>query len=259
MKKTKSKYVWIAICAFSLLAVVAQGDALFNFGSTVTGADLDQSPGHVVGGISGTSWNLVGTTGVASGLVNADGTANSLQVDIARGDNTDTLIDWVGADNASGTTMGGAFGATGVFSNNAASFSYGWQELGARVIGLDAGWYRVFVTARQTKNGASAAGDYTIHGGLDSAGSGVTTYTAFDSQLLSNDSDASWVMDDNFWYFEVELAAGQDVVVAVDGKGAEFQNVINTIGIQAIPEPAAGGLLLTGLICVFLVRRAQRR
>jgi len=244
MKNTTSKHLLMMGIAYSLLTIAAQGESvLLNFGSAVSGADPLESPGHVLGGITGTNWNVIGISGASSGLLNADGSDHaSLQVDIARGNGSGTLIDWAGANNASGATTGGSFGATGIFSNNAASFLFGWQELGARVMGLDAGLYRIFVTARHTKNGASAVGDYTVHGGVVDSLSGTTTYTGFDAQLLSNDTDASWVLDDNFWYFEVTLDGTDDIVIAVDGKGAESQNVMNTVEIQKVSN--AGSVIL---------------
>jgi hypothetical protein len=74
----------------------------------------------------------------------------------------------------------------------------------------------------------------------------------------SPSSPVVWTQGRQYSKFEIDVAAGQNVVVT-EMPGQYGYAVISGFQIQAVPEPATGALLVGGLIAASLVRRTGKK
>jgi len=251
---------------------------LLDFGPTVAPAgDTTNSPGHTSGGVLGTdtTWNTVGASDIASGLVYGDGTAaTGVSLNLGRESTIgNRVLDFTIANNlattltgTTGPSLGTDYGTASNFppardglfvsgtngTNNAA--------LGVRVDGLSAGTYTLYFVGRNTNTNANPFPEaFYIAAG---ASSGTFDFSALSEIDLSNANTTgnnSFILGNQYNTATVTLTAGQSIFLAVAGPtgGTEQRGFLNSLEIvQSVPEPsvfslAAGGFLLA------LVRRRR--
>lgn len=204
---------------------------LLNFGATVS--DDDNSPGHLLGGIPGESWNVI-TGDTSAGIVDSNGGATSLSVDLGKSAPGVQSIDW----NAAGynTLSSGSAFNTDIYAGNASSALFvndgkGSQvDLGVRISGLSEGTYDVFLTAKNTNT--SVEERYNIYGTTVQGSSSVTSYGSLAPSLVVNETSQQWFHEDSFLAQTISVADGEDLVLVVEGiTVGEMRGFLNTLEI----------------------------
>lgn len=215
---------------------------LLNFGAIV--ANNANSPGHAVGGIPGSQWNLV-TGDLASGITNSNGGATGLTIDLGKSAPGQQVINW----DATGFTIiaSGSAQNTGVYAGNARSAifvndgSSSQVDLGVRISGLDEGIYDAFVTAKNTNTTVSE--DFNVYTFLVDPESGDSNYGGVSSQQLRHDSSSNWLLGDNYAAETFEIFGDKDLVIVVEGITAnELRGFINTLEIVKLAGPLSADL-----------------
>lgn len=234
-----------------------------NFGATV--ADNTNSAGHTVGGMTGTSWNLITNADVPSGITDSAGGATSVSVDLGKETSaTSKLLDWT-ATGYSASALGTVYSA-GIYAGNAKSATFvnngssSFIDMGVRVRGLPAGEYDIFSVSRNTNTSNNE--DYNVYFATvptATLNTGSTDYSAVTPLAQNNAANsATWVAGDNYLVRRLTVAANQDLVVIAEGTTtSENRGFINTIQIATVPEPASG--LLAGAAAATLGLLARRR
>ena len=243
------------------LVQAARADVImFDFGpTTASGSSQLNSPYHTVNsGFTDTTWNRI-VADTASGLLWSDGSAASgLSLDLGGSSDGTTLS--LGAtitSSALGTQIN-----TGVYTNTSVGrdgifvgTSGQSRQVGLQLSGLAAGLYEIFLTGRNTSTANSNSPTFRI--GTTSA-SGDFNFSAYTSQSLTytpsgnSASTESWVEagggtgvnGENYVRFQVNLAAGDHLNVAVSGSFGESRGFLNSMQISTVPEPST--LLLMG-------------
>ncbi len=254
----------LTVLAILAMASVSQAGVLLNLTDTVHYTDGDAeavvSPGIQVGGVAGDSWNQI-NSGFVGTILDEAGASTGLTVDV--GTTTGTTLAYgtdptfhdLGSVFSGGIYAGNAQSA--IFNGNGTSDS----KSGIRVAGLDAGLYTIYVTAKNTNNDGEKNGidAYAIlYGTVDSA-SGDTDFSGFASASMTNASTASpdpttWIAGDNYVAFDVNVAAGQDLVIVSDGLTAnENRGFLNTV--EIVPEPTTLALLAIGGLAAIRKRK----
>ncbi len=254
--------------------VVSQAGAaiLLDFGPTspATGTNnLTNSPFHTATGSMDTTWNVLGTADQLTGVMNSDGTAASVGVNIGATAASSTVIDLAnqpGSSNGLGTQImtgvyrAGSIGRDAIFDGTNPSV----HNVGFQLTGLAAGSYDVYLTMRNTN-------DFNIHSmtGFVAAGTASPTFdhSGYSSVTLTygqgaGAQTAAWVpngmTDANYALFNVTLTAGQVLNVAVAGDGAggpQTRGFLSSAAIVAVPEPSTSLLGLAGFSLAILRRR----
>jgi hypothetical protein len=87
----------------------------------------------------------------------------------------------------------------------------------------------------------------------------INTTTLGNSTVSLNNASSSWVEGGNYVKFTVDIAEGQNLTVISRGETAvETRGFLNSIQIVAIPEPATIGMLLTGTLLIFGMRKFRK-
>ncbi|MFP4107338.1 MAG: PEP-CTERM sorting domain-containing protein [Phycisphaerae bacterium] len=252
------------------IAAGAQAGVMMNFTDTFTDNADQNTPGKIHGGIDGTAWNTINTDAEVGGLLDDQGEATSVSVDLGKetGEAT-TTIDW----DASGfipNDLGTAF-STDIYDTNARSAIFvddggeSGVSIAARVSGLDAGTYDFYVVGRNTNNDGESNGydAYDVFAGTVSAGSGETDYSEWSAANAMTNGPAypdanteTWVDGENFAVVTLDVADGEDAVIVLEPTtDGEMRGFINTL--QVVPEPTTMALLGLGGLSVLIRRRRK--
>jgi hypothetical protein len=284
------------LSVLSVLLAVASGNAsaqtiLLDFGSvaTVAAPYLSTSPGHAIGGVSGTTWNQVSTSAdvTSATLLDANGGATTgITVDMGQAAVGTNLVNFATAITNTGLvgTGGGTagqqslLGLGSVYGDDGTSTAAGrdgffgggsgaaGSAVGLRIDGLAVGDYVIYVMARNTNSnatvntamnifsavGASAATfDFTS---LSATTQANTTYTtaAYAGEYTAFTAGEEYVA------LNVTIGSGQSLFLAIDGASTgETRGFMNSIEIVQVPEPSTYALLV-GAVLLFLVVRRKR-
>lgn len=262
----KTKTLLLSLTSTALLALSLNGQTVLqlDFGPTTpTGANLTNSPYHTESGSMGdTTWNVLGTADVASGLLYSNGSAaTGVSVNIGVSPNTN-VIDFnatPGSTNALGTTVNtgvfaaGSVGRDGIFSGTGTQNN----RLGLQISGLAPGEYDIYVVSINTNQpgtrsmevGAMASGTMTTWDTTGFVGANSISNVATDT--------SAWVLGTNYMKLSVTLDGTNDVLsIFTNGlNSAEQRGFLNSVQIVAIPEPSTYALIFAGLAVAFVVRR----
>jgi lysophospholipase L1-like esterase len=217
---------------------------LLDLGPTAvaTLADKLNSPAHAVGGLAGsqTNWNTGLTGDAGSGLIYSDGTAAAgVTVDLGRSTAGTGVIDF--SDNHFiGTNTLGLSLNTGVYAGNSPVKDgiYGGAggtnalAVGARVSGLPAGNYLVYVAGRNTSTPNAVPERFYYTNGPAQGSFNFVNAAFVDAANASPALTSAFALGNNCQSFPVTLAAGQSLFLAAAGSGAsEQRGFLNTIEI----------------------------
>ncbi len=284
MKRNRAIGVAAVVAATAAMGLSASAEAaiLLNFGTMVS--NDTNSPVHAIGGVTGTSWNLITSADVGSGIVDDAGGATGVAVNLGKESGAATkVLDWsatgystsaLGSQQNDGIYAGNA--KSGTFVNNGSNSNI---SIGVRISGLAAGTYDLYMNARNTNS--------VYHEGFNvwfttvANGSGNTDYNALTALTLATpgtpgellnqnpNSPTTWVSGVSYLKHTFTINAGDDLVVIDEGfddpswdfinstnGNSSNRGFINTIGITAVPEPASMSIL--GLGGLALLRRRRR-
>lgn len=240
---------------------------MVDFGPTAaSGTRRTNTPYHTATpGFTDTTWNTVETADVSSLLYSNGAAATGVSLNLGAVSNSGTTIN-LGTQPSTASGLGSATN-TGVYGESSVAKDAIFHgatgavtRTGAQFTGLEAGTYEVFVTARNTNAGSTAASQ-SIFVGAGVAGENFNS-ADLDSATLTYATQTTavnaWAEVENYLKFTVTLAEGQALNVAAAGFEGTSPNrgFLNSIQIApAVPEPAALGLL--GLGGLMLVRRRR--
>lgn len=251
----------LLVCAICPPVCHAQ-TLMFDFGPTSpTGSNLTNSPAHFAGTIGGaaTTWNIVGTSDISSGLLYADGSAAS-GISIATGpetSDTSNILNFslnpgfssaLGSQINTGIYSGDSVAKDGIFNTTTAAYAVGVQ-----IGGLAPGNYQVFLSGRNT----NVSGSYPQNFYTASSATGTT----FDFNSLTpvsvTNSGTAWAQGTTYAMFNVAISSGQVLNIATSGTGigAAGRGFLNSVQVVAVPEPGVAGLLSVGALLIVLRRR----
>ncbi|MCC5851003.1 MAG: PEP-CTERM sorting domain-containing protein [Verrucomicrobia bacterium] len=243
---------------------------LLDFGPTTpTGANLTNSPYHAVSGASFETWNILGTSDVASGLLWGNGTAATgvtLDLGVSGDNNTvnESIIDF-STQPSSSSALGGRTN-TGVFDGNSvgkdAIFNSGSPQLGLKIGGLALDTYYVYVVGINTNLGnfASNPNDGNLIpmniGALATGDVATLDTDGLSAVNIPNNVFSSWSQGANYARFEVTLTNDNPylTIFTYDNSNRGF---LNAVQIVAIPEPGTLVLLGIALGTLLIFRRRQ--
>ncbi|WP_309380245.1 PEP-CTERM sorting domain-containing protein [Cerasicoccus frondis] len=236
---------------------------LFDFGpTTVTGADLTNSPGHEDGGLTGadTSWNLVQVTDISSGLVTSTGTASAVGINLGVESTSSSNIINFGSQPSSSSQLGTQL-FSGVYSNTSVardgifnSFNSEPWAIGVKLDGLAAGEYNIYITARNTNT--LTAQPTTVFGDAISNTDATFDYNSITGSSIANGTNSTssgpytgFEEGGNYGFLTITLSAGQSLALAISGDGAgnDGRGFLNSIEIVAVPEPSTYVTLMASL------------
>lgn len=253
------------ICAIAIWMGLPMGHAqtlMFDFGPTTpTGANLTNSPGHFATAIPGTdtTWNLIGTSDVLSGLLYGNGTA-ATGVSIATGHESTASSNSLsftvnpgfsaalGSQVNSGIYIGDSVATDGIYHSNTAAYAVGVQ-----IGGLAAGQYEIYISGRNTNvNGSYAQRFYASASGAST----TFDFTSVPVFAVAN-SGTAWAEGTTYARFNVTLTEGDVLNLATEGTGtsAAGRGFLNSVQIVAVPEPSSMGLLGFGVLTLLLARK----
>lgn len=254
----------LALASICSLSAMAAPDLLLDFGPTPNG-NPTLSPAHQDGGITGTSWNILGIDDIAAGgLIFDDGTnASGISLDLGAG-NDISAIDFSEQptrSSALGGSVGGLFSGTtpapkdGIFHTT--------DFVAAQILGLSTGTYDVYVTGRNTNIPSDAAQlllDSGTPGTIFDFGSSITSTFANADPVPS-----SFVAGQNYGVLRVSIVSGEAMFIAINGNVGNdargFFNSIEVVDVSSIPESSTYALIvsLCGLGFTYYFRRRQNR
>jgi len=250
----------------SFASVTSAAAILLDFGpTTVSTADATVSPGHATGAVpnSEITWNKIQSA--TSAISNSNGSA-ATGVSVAVGEETavnSNVLDFTSANlnttglTGSGQTTGVYSGTTvvkdGIFASGTGVTGATNLAAGARVDGLSAGTYTVFVAARNTNTGATGQ-IQRIYAAAAAPTNSFNFGSVSNFADESNTTSASFVQGDNYQVLNVSLTAGQSLYVITEGTSGDNRGFLNSV--EIVPEPAAAGLV--GLAAAGLLARRRR-
>ncbi len=290
---TQSLRLLACTAALSLTLPLGAKVLMLDFGgTTVSGADLTNSPYHSVNtGFTDGTWNKQAISNDNT-LVWSDGTtATGVSYNaLKNGASGGTVIvkgGWLTSGGVTGSTVN-----TGIYAGTSVGmdghlFSTTLTDnraVGIQVFGLEFGTYDIYVSGRNTNYdataysmnffaSASAETTATATSGTGSAGTKLDLSSGFVTETNTfNDAShntTSWMFtsgDDensNYAKLTVTLTAENPLlnVIAMGDLGAEMaQGVFNSIQIVAIPEPSSFALLggAAGMFAAVGLRRRRK-
>ena len=204
---------------------------LLNFGAVV--ANDANSPGHALGGIPATEWNLI-TGDTATGIKDSQGNAADISINLGKSGAGQQVLDWEAtgfSTIASGTALNTGLYAGNVrsalFVNNGSSSQV---DIGVRISGLTEGIYDAFVTAKNTNT--SVDEQYNIYALLVDPASGDTDYSSAAATAMIHGLDAQWRHGESVVAQTFQILGEKDVVIVVEGISAgEMRGFLNTLEI----------------------------
>lgn len=242
-----NKVLSTLIPVFSIFALSCVGQApaatlMLDFGPTTpTGANLTNSPLHAAtgGSFTDTTWNVLGQSDVGSGLLYSDGgaaTGIALNLGVSP-TSTVHLATQPGSINALGSTV-----KTGVYAGDSVAKDAIYQTysgpqtpaglnqsyVGAQVTGLEAGFYNVYITGRNTNTtnvaslgGASPYSFDTYIGGGAAGNFDALAYPTANVYFDYGGGTDAWVAEgnpeENYVRMTTKLLSGQALNVAITG------------------------------------------
>lgn len=254
--------IGVLLGVFSTPSLSLGQSILFDFGDSNSGGTV--GPAFSLNGGTGAldnadnNWNDIATSDVSTGLVFADGSAaTGVSIDLGI-DASGTNLDYnsaIGAATRNGSNASGVFTSISPTSTYSRP-SFNGRGYGARVSGLAAGTYDIYVVSKNTFSSGLGL-DFTIYAGVDGLGGTTFDYGSLTSSLISNDSsnEANWSENANYAKFTVSLTGGESLFFASDAAASGNQSVLNAVQIVQVPEPSTYAMLVTGASCLVLLRR----
>lgn len=257
------------------LGALPAASLLMDFGTggptgAATGTDAAVSPGNSAH-VGETFWNY-GSTLSSTSLKYADGTtdATGVVVDIgAEVSATQNVVNFSGTPSVVfASVTGGGAGVGSIYAGNRPARNGVFNNagaIGARISGLAAGTYQIYVTGRNTN--ASAVDTTTnfylgvatasIPTTYQFAGSGNTTSQTLGATLSAASlSDTTFTNGQTFVRFNsITIGAGDSILIAVEGQTGDVRGFLNSIEIVAVPEPSVLAVSATSLGVLMLRRK----
>ncbi len=236
------------------LGVAAQGASLLLDLDSAWGSTDTNSPAHAAGAVPlvENKWNKLSAD--SSSLKWGDGTAaTGVGFDLGRSTSNGGTIDWNNHNNYQGfnvQTGGNEFNT--LLHRSAVRLQNSAGEIGARITGLPAGLYDVYVVTvtHVSPNDVSAV----------SIGADLTQLTSPTTTGPIN-TDGTWATPADYVLGQVSLSAGQALTIISDHVGGNYAS-LNSIAIvpvaeAPIPEPlsALAVMLGAGALAGYLRRR----
>ena len=257
--------IFSAAVMLAALGSAAQAQTvLLDFGSGTVANDAN-SPGHQRDPtrVSGLKWNQVSTTDVTS-IADQFDLPTGVAVDLGQETSgTSSIMSWT--TTTVSAQAGGAGVNSGVYAGQAGhSFTFANTsnaELGARISGLSAGKYVVYVSGRNT-NTTVLTVPQAISFTTRPNSTANFDYSALTSKTISNNDITSSTWQDGVHYVvsdEMTLAAGDDIILISKGTQTESRGFLNSVEIVAVPEPTFVGLLGIAGIGMLARRRSSQR
>jgi hypothetical protein len=218
----------MAVAAILAFGGAAQGASLLLDLDSAWGTTSTDSPAHAAGAVPAAEnkWNKLSAD--SSSLKWGDGTtATGVGFDLGRSTSNGGTIDWNNHNNYQNfnvQTGGNEFNT--LLHRSAVRLQNSAGEIGARVTGLPAGLYDVYVVTvtHVTPNDVS---DVSIGADLTQLTSPVTTGPI--------NPDGTWATPADYVVGQVSLSAGQALTVISDHVGGNYAS-LNSIAIVPVPE-----------------------
>ncbi len=251
-----------------LAAPALQAQLLLDFGPTTpTGTNLSNSPLHSVQPLTGTNWNIVGTSDVSSGLIFANGTPATgvaLNLGVSPSSNIINFATNPASSNALGTAVnsgifsGDSVGKDAVFSGTATQNN----RLGIKITGLAVGTYDIYFVGINTNIAFDDARRSMLFGALATTDVASLDTSALTTQTIANFGTgltSSWSEGLNYGKATVTLSAANPVltIFSYNTHPDNLRGFFNTI--QVVPEPGPVALLGLGALALLLQRLRRPR
>lgn len=222
-----------------------------------------ESPAHTTGAVTGDHWSNVGYDTAAGSLQSMEGyLAADVSVDFGAetGDGTN-VIDWDGAFKRVNGANSGIYG-TDLMADSIARDGSGARAVAAKITGLEPGNYELFVMARNPFDGGPDDQEIFV-GAIADPGEATTDFSGLLSELIDDNTAATWIEGANYVQIPFSLADGEALVVVADRVGGSGVGILSGIAIVGptaiIPEPGTIVLLALGGLCLIAFRLPRRR
>ena len=241
-----------AVLACSLSGAHA-ATVLFNFGATSYSGT--EAPGHVDGGITGTTWNTVATD-TASGIVDASGAATSISLDFGTSSLDSTAVSYSGATKAADYTTNLSTVAplfdTNLGKSNAVRDAGDVDGIAFNVAGLAPGSYTFYVTAFRGDSAGNRDRSYSLYGG--SAPEPITDFSTASLGSITNTNKTTWTSGDNYITGSFTIDGTNDNF-SILSTSENFIGVLTSLEITSVPEPSV--IMVSALGTLALLRRRR--